>query len=236
MVTVLHWICVNMKFYSALLIVFTLYSLPASASNFYAGLQHGIMNHSGDMTIIDDTINSSVGLNREQDYQVPEDSSATASLFLGYKLSRDLSIEIVKGGASKVTGSLRAHVPETTNNLAEESLEANFTSISFVGIWPVKGNWALSTRLGFSSWGVEYEQRVVDGDITDITDPAYEIQTQKLTDTAAGMLLGVGITYGFNANVEFRFLVEQHFVDFGFNNIDLDYEALSLTAGAAYHF
>jgi len=236
MVTVLHWICVNMKFYSALFIVFSLFTLPATASNFYAGLQHGIMNHSGDMTINDNTINSSVGLDAEQDYQVPDDSSATGSLFLGYKLSRDLSIELVKGVASKVTGSFRSHVPATTNNLAEESLESDFTSISFVGIWPVKGNWALSTRLGFSSWGVEYEQRVVDGSITDTTDPAYEVQKQSLTDTAAGMLLGVGITYGFNANVEFRLLAEQHFVDFGFTNIDLDYEALSLTAGAAYHF
>ncbi|MCW8936299.1 MAG: outer membrane beta-barrel protein [Gammaproteobacteria bacterium] len=204
----------------------------ASATNFYVGINLGATAQSGDFTLIDSSLNPSVGIDTLKDYQAPDDTAGSISLFAGYKLGSDFFLEVTYAQNTEIESPLRTL---NSGNAGIETSETSYTSVAFVGLWPVDNNWALSARLGFSAWDIDYSQTEVDTALL-ATDPGYITQEQFLSDNTSAMLLGFGISYGFSENLELKFNIENHFVDFAFTNLELDYDALTYTFGTAYHF
>ena len=218
-------------------IVFLLFFVsPVSATNFYVGLNYGSTAQSGEVNIID--TNPPTGSTGDPvDYQVPDDTSTTKSLYVGYKLGSDIALELgVSRGDIIASGRIRTPDPDTGEAFFAigEATEFRYTYIAFVGLWPISNRWAFSTRVGFSVWEFAYaqaEQFVNPADPT-VFDP----QTRVLTDNTSATLVGVGISFGVTKNIELKLNAENHFVDFSFTNLELDYTAITYTLGAAYHF
>ncbi|MCW9048005.1 MAG: outer membrane beta-barrel protein [Gammaproteobacteria bacterium] len=204
----------------------------ASAANFYVGINLGATTQSGDFTLVDSSLNPSVGIDTLKDYQAPDETAGSISLFAGYKLGSDLFLEVTYAQNAEIESPLRTL---NSGNGGIETSETSYTSVAFVGLWPVDNNWALSARLGFSVWDIDYSQTEVDTALL-ATDPGYIVQERFLSDNTSAMLLGFGISYGFSENLELKFNIENHFVDFAFTNLELDYDALTYTIGTAYHF
>ena len=216
-------------------LVFFLSSLsvtPVSATNFYVGLNAGLMDQSGDMSIIDTRLNPSVGITEVKDYQFPDDSSLTWSPFVGYKLGRDLALEVGYAKNAEIEGVRRLL---DSGEAGLEKAETDYIYVAFVGVWPIASNWAFNARLGFSVWDLAYTQTVTDPLVANPT-AVDVIRTEYLSDTSSATLVGFGASYGFAENFELKLSVEQHFVDFSFTNVNLDFDAFAVTVGTAYHF
>jgi len=237
-----------MKFQSILLFGLFLISVsPVSATNFYVGVNAGALQQEGTFKVIDDALNPSVGIDRPKDYALPDGSDLTYSLFAGYKLASDLFFEVGYANNAEIEGEIRQQPSFTgePDRAAIEDYETGYIYAAFVGVWPVQNNWALSARLGFSVWDISYKQYSADipaGGLTDMADIKDEPTTQvnrlisQLSDTTSAMLLGFGVSYAINKNIELKLSVESHLGDFAFTNLELDYDATSVTLGGAYHF
>ncbi|VAW63501.1 hypothetical protein MNBD_GAMMA08-2028 [hydrothermal vent metagenome] len=237
-----------MKFRFIVLILCSLVVLPASATNFYIGVNAGLMNQSGTFNVIDGELDPTVGLDRPKDYFLEESDDLTYSGYVGYKLGSDLFIEVGYAKNSEVKGETRrlSSFPPEAERGAFEDYETNYVYTSFVGIWPMGKRWAISTRLGFSVWNIDYTQSSSDipasGELPTREQiesgevPVNNILITKLSDNTSALLLGLGISYALNRNIEFKLAVENHFLDFSFTNVELDYTSLSYTLGVAYHF
>jgi opacity protein-like surface antigen len=226
-----------MKFCSILFVLFLVFSTSVSATNFYIGLNAGLMNQSGDFTVVDDRLNPSI-TPTIKDYSAPDDSSLTYSLFAGYKLGSDLALEFGFAENDQLTSVGRViDLDQNPNSVlsADETSETSYYYAAFVGLWPVSSSWAFNARLGFAVWKLNYSQTILDTSLP-ADDPNVIVSEQSFSDNSSALLVGVGLSYGFSKNLEFKLTVENHFVDFAFTNLELDYDALSVTLGTAYHF
>ncbi len=222
-------------------IVFLLFFVsPASATNFYAGFNVGITDQGGDFTVTDTTLNPAVGIDELSDYKVPDDTGISGMFFMGYKLGADISIEVgyqinnINTEKEIVEGGSTLRVLDNGNSVIE-SAETRYTSVAFVGFWPIHRRWALNARLGFSVWDMTYKQTEINT-LLDPSDTGYIVQSQVLSDSTSATLLGVGVSFGVTKNIELKLNAENHFVDFSFTNLELDYKAITYSLGAAYHF
>ncbi len=221
-----------MKFYYRFIALFFLFSSSAFASNYYVGLNLGLNEQSGKLKVIDETINPAVDIDAVLDYKLPDDSSLNYSVFAGYKLGRDLILEIGFAVNDDIDSSIR----QTTNGIdVLESSSSSYYYAAFVGMWPISGNWAFNARLGFSVWDLDYDQIEVDTSLLP-SDAGYVINEQSFSDSTSGMLIGIGGSYGYNENLEFKLSLDSHLVDFAFTNLDVDYDSTVLTVGVIYHF
>ena len=245
-----------MKFQSILLFVLFLISVsPASATNFYVGINAGILQQEGTFSVIDDTLNPSVNIDRPKHYDLPDGSDLTYSLYAGYKLASDLFLEVGFASNAEIQGEVRAqppfvdpdpNAPVFADRAALEDYETDYVYVAFVGIWPVQNNWAFSARLGFSIWNIDYTQYSSDIPTTglptreelttDLSANLNDVLVSRLSDNTSALLLGFGVSYALDQNIEFKLSLESHLADFSFTNLELDYDAASLTLGAAYHF
>ena len=242
-----------MKFQSVLLFVlFLIFVSPASATNYYVGLNAGVLDQQGTFSVIDDRLNSSVNIDRTKDYQLPDGSDLTYSIYAGYKLASDLFFEVGFAGNEEIQGETRAQLPSEppvageVERAALEDYKTDYVYAAFVGIWPVQNNWAFSARLGFSIWNIDYTQYSADTPVTglptreqlttDLSANLNNVLVSRLSDNTSALLVGLGVSYALDQNIEFKLSLESHLGDFSFTNLELDYDATSVTLGAAYHF
>ncbi len=221
-----------MKFRLPYFVLFLILTSPASATNFYFGVNAGGMTEDGDFSLNDSNPPTGSTSVLAKDYQAPDEVGLTYSLFAGYKLGSDIALEVGYAINEELEGDIRIL---NTGNGGIETVETSYIYAAFVGLWPVQGNWAFNARLGFAVWDINYNQTEVDTALLS-TDANYIIQEQFLSDNASAMLLGVGISYGLSENIELKFNIENHFVDFSFTNLELEFDAVSITFGTAYHF
>ena len=209
-------------------IIFCMSIGSVSAENFYLGLNVGVADQSGDFSISDKRLNSNVGITEAKDYLFPQENTDTYNLLAGYKLGADMGFEIGVASNSEVEGISRSLSATET---ALEKIESNYIYAAFIGVWPLQNGWAISGRLGFSVWDINYTQTV-----TDTAVPADVLREETLSDTTAANFIGLGLSYGVTPDIELKWLVEQHHVDFAFTNVNLDGSILLSTIGFAYHF
>lgn len=221
-----------MKFLYLTTALLFLVNTPVAAKNYYMGLNVGTVSQSGDFSVINDELNPDVGIDEVGEYIAPDDSGFSTSLYVGYKLASDLALEIGIVSNEELTPSLRTL--ENGDEVTEKS-QSSYYYAAFVGIWPIQGNWAFTTRLGFSFWSLDYSQTTVNSALQP-TDPAYIIKDQPFSDNTSAISIGIGASYGLNESLEIRLSIEQHAVDFAFTNLELDYDATSIMLGTAYHF
>ena len=221
-----------MKFLYLSTALLLLVNTPAVAKNYYMGLNLGILSQSGDFSVVNDTLDPSVGIDEVREYQAPDDSGISTALYVGYNLATDLALEVGVASNEELSPTLRtlANGDEVT-----EKSKASYYYAALVGIWPVQSNWAATARLGFSVWNLDYSQTTVNSALP-VTDPAYVIENQPFSDNASAISIGIGASYGLNESIEIKFSLEHHMVDFAFTNLDLDYDATSIMIGTAYHF
>lgn len=205
---------------------------PLYATNFYAGLNLGVVDQASEFEIIDDTLNPEVGITGPKDYAMADDTTATGSLFLGYKLSSDMAIEI--GVASNQALESDARLLSATE-LADEKFESNYMYAALVGVWPMQGGWALNGRLGVAIWNMDYRQTVTDATVANPTASDI-LRTETLSDTTSATLVGLGISYGLTSTIELKFGVETHLLDYSFTNVNLPADSTLVNLGVAYHF
>jgi len=238
-----------MKFQSILLFVlFLIFVSPASATNFYVGMNAGVLDQQGTFSVIDDALNPSVNIDRPKDYALPDGSDLTVSLYAGYKLASDLFLEVGYARNAEIEGETRAQpsFPGEPDRGALEDYETDYIYAAFVGVWPVQNNWAFSARLGFSIWSIDYTQYSADIPVTGLPDREQlttdsvanlnNVLVSQLSDNTSAILLGFGVSYALDKNIEFKLSVESHLGDFAFTNLELDYDATTVTIGSAYHF
>ena len=219
----------------------------ASATNFYAGANVGAIQQEGTFKVIDDALNPSVGIDRPKDYALPDGSDLTYSLYAGYKLASDLFFEFGFAKNQEIEGDIRQQpsFAGEPDRAAIEDYETDYMYAAFVGVWPVQNNWAFNARLGFSVWDISYKQYSADipaaglagmGDIKEEPTTQVNRLVSQLSDSTSALLVGFGVSYAINKNIELKLLVESHIGDFAFTNLDLEYDATSVTLGGAYHF
>ena len=206
---------------------------PVSANDFYVGANIGSVSQNGEFEVNDTNINPSVGINAVADYQAPDDNASNHSLFMGYRLGADSSLELGYANNGSIESDARSFGVGTNNVI--ETAETSYMYVSFVGIWPIENSWAFNARLGFSVWDIDYMQLEVDPALSS-SDAGYVINEQAFSDNTASMFIGIGVNYGFSKDVEILVNLENHFVDFSFTNLELDYDTMVFTLGVAYHF
>ncbi len=215
-----------------LVALFWAVTTPAAASDYYVGLNLGTIDQSGTFDVLDERLNPSVGIDTVQNYQLPEDQASMASLLVGFKLGRDIALEMGYAKGEELESDIRS---KPSGDEVIETSRVSYYFAAFSGIWPVSGSWALNARLGFSVWRLNYLQSTVDTALLP-SDPAYIIQRQPFSDNAPGLFLGVGLSYGLSSSMELRLSFEQHLVDFSFTNLELDYDVATASLGLMYHF
>ncbi len=240
-----------MKHRYMLFALFFQFSTPAIATNFYVGTNVGLMGHDGKFDVLDEELNPSLGITRAKEYKLPDGDELTYSLYAGYKLASDLFLEVGFASNNDVEGKVR-QLPDAPpasglpDRAAYEEYQTDYIYAAFVGFWPVHDNWALTARLGVSIWDMSYTQysadippeglpeseEIRDVDVSTLTN----ILVERYSDSSSAFFIGAGVSYAVDRNLEFKFSLEMHPVDFSFTNVDLDYDAMSLTLGAAYHF
>lgn len=215
-----------MKFCYRLFLALCVLTSPASAKSFYAGIALGLNDQDGKFKVNDQTIDPlNFNIDKVQDYKMPEESELNYSVFVGYKLGRDLMLEI--GLSRNDDAIIDGERLSANNDLVTEGSDVDFSYAAFVGLWPLDDQMAINARFGFTSWDLEYGQLQITSD---------DVFLQVFRDNASGMFVGVGLSYGLDPDLELKFNIERHTVDFTFTNLDVEYDATILTVGVAYHF
>ena len=221
-----------------------LFVQPAFASDYYFGLNLGLADQSTKLNLQDSSVDPTVNIDYVKDYQAPDDSSGAYSVFLGYRLGRDIALEIGYVKNSELEGDIRTLNdggvidPDTslpTDYLAKEDIESSFNYLALVGVWPVANNWSMNARLGVASWTLDYSQTVLNNNLA-VDDPDREVRVESYSDSSSALFLGVGMSYGFSESMEIRLAYDFHAVDMNFTNVDAEYEVGMLSLGAALHF
>jgi len=214
---------------------------PASATNFYVGLNAGIMSQSGDFTVLDTSPATGSTVSSLNDYELPDSDDLTYSVYAGYKLARDIFFEVGYAQNTEIEdlAEFRINTLSDPDRAVVESYETKYIYAAFVGVWPVQNNWAFNGRLGFSVWDMDYVH--LSADLPAVLpvssiDDFENVVAASLTDNSSAILLGFGVSYALDKNIEFKFNVESHSFDFSFTNLELDFTGLNYTIGTAYHF
>lgn len=215
--------------------VFTLLFLghvsSVQASDYYFGINSGLLMQDGKINVVDDQLYPDVGINEVLEYELADDNAFSVSLFAGYALSKDLVLEIGYVKNDDLSTEIRAQ--KNGDDVIEKN-ESSYLYTAFVGIWPLQNKLAMSARLGFSVWDFDYQQETVNTTL-DSDDPSYVMQTQLFSDTTTSVFWGLGLSYGVSPELELRLNLDSHSVDIGFTNLELDYDAMSVTLGLVYH-
>lgn len=205
---------------------------PLYATNFYTGLNLGVIDQSSEFEIIDDSLNPSVGITGPKDYAMADDTTASGSLYLGYKLSSDIAIEVGMGSNQILESEARLL---SVDESAVEEFESSYLYAALVGVWPIQSGWALNARLGVSIWSADYTQIVTDATVANPTASDI-LRTETLSDRASATLLGLGVSYGLTSSIELKLGIETHLLDYSFTNVKLPGDSALVNIGVAYHF
>lgn len=215
-----------------LLPFFLLFSPWAYASDYYLGFNLGTLDQSGDFQLVDSSLHPEVGIDSEKNLVLPDEVANSVSLLAGYKLSRDMALEVGIARNQQVKGDYRS-INATESAL--EKTESSYIYAALVGVWPVSGGWAFNARLGVAIWDMDYTQHVYDASVTDpASTDAQRIET--LSDTTSATLLGIGVSYGLTSTLEIKLGLETHLAEFAFTNLELENDLHLLQLGLAYHF
>ncbi len=215
-----------------LLPLFLLCSPQVFASNFYLGINLGALDQSGDFRLIDSSLHPEVGIDSEKNLALPDEIANSVSLLAGYKLSRDMALEVGVARNQQVKGEYRAI---NATESAVEKAETSYVYVALVGVWPVNGGWAFNARLGVAIWDMDYTQLVYDATVTDPAGTTTQ-RIESLSDTTSATLLGVGVSYGLTSTLEIKLGLETHLAEFAFTNLELENDLHLLQLGLAYHF
>lgn len=218
---------------SRLLLPFLLLCSPwAYASDFYLGVNLGVLDQSGDFRLVDSSLYPDVGIDSEKSLALADETANSVALLAGYKLSRDMALEVGIARNQQIKGEYRAI--NATESAIEKS-ETSYFYTALVGVWPVSGGWAFNARLGVAIWDMDYTQLVYDASVTNPAGAETQ-RVESLSDTTSATLLGVGISYGLTPNLELKLGLETHLAEFTFSNLELENDLHLLQLGLAYHF
>lgn len=222
--------------------------MPVSyASDFYVGVYAGISDHSSDIGVVDNALEAP-GFDIIKDYQTPDDVQPHYAINFGYKLGKDLAIELGITKISEYEGDRRTFIDLTkpidpadpfvdnpdTDLVADEIVKTDYLSFSFIGEWPIQQRIALHAKLGFAAWKYTYTQVLTD--IDPVTAEETEFRFETFSDTGVDILYGVGLAYAVNQTFEIRLDVEAHSFSPQFTNIDIDADLTMISLGVITHF
>jgi len=217
---------------------------PAYASDYYVGLNLGVSDQSTKFTLLDSSVDPTVNINYQKDYQAPEDSTAAYGVFFGYRLGRDVALEFGHVKIQLLEGELRplndggVIDPDTslpTDYLAAEDVDSNFNYLALVGAWPMGNNWSVHAKIGVSTWSLNYSQTVEDNSVP-VNDPGRLVRVESYSDTSSALFYGLGMSYGFSESIEIRLAYDLHKVDMSFTNVDVEHKVGLASLAAAWHF
>lgn len=210
------------------------------------GVDGGAVSQKPEFSLVDSSINPAYGITFVKDYQAPAEATSVYGLVIGYNLAPDIAIEYGYSYHADLEGNLRTlndgndlypntSTPTPTDYLALETLKSESSYLAIVGVWPFSSHWSVTARLGVSNWLVQYSQQVEDN-LLPVDDPGRIVRTESYRDTANGLLVGLGMSYGMTQHYEFRINYTYTRVDFNFTNVDLSQKAGFVTLGMLYHF
>ena len=209
------------------------------ASNFYIGANLGAASQDSKIEVIDNSVDPIIpNIEYPKDYVAPDESVTAQSLFVGYRLGRDIALEFgyVKTDEAESVVHAIDDGDVNTNLLALELSEFKFNYLALVGVWPMGNNWSLNAKLGVASWKYQFEQGV--GDVDTSTNPAtvtpesYDGYSDNGSDMFVGLGMGYGINPSFDIRAEFLYIAyEPEFV-----NVNMEQSMTLFFLGAAYHF
>ena len=211
------------------------------ASRFYMGANVGMAALDPSFTIIDTSLDPTVPPNANpgipnvmfsKDYRAADDTSASGSVFVGYKLGKDIAIEF---GYTVVSESEADQRPlddgvVATDLQVNESVEIDFTHVAFIGLWPVADNWAMRARLGLANWDFNYSQALIDLNDVDFG------RTEAYSDSGIDFFYGVGMSYGLSEKLELRADIDMYSFKPEFTNVNVESDMPLFSIGAIYHF
>ncbi len=226
-----------MKINKKLFLILIFIVNPVYASNYYFSLNYGVANQLFEPTVENNSL-TIPNITYAKDYRDVDESSSSYSLSAGYKLSKDLALEVGFTQVSDVSG--RLHVIDdgdlATNRVANETIDTDFTYVALVGEWrPLQNKLLLSAKLGLSSWQYEFIQQVSDIDDSaapmPFPNPPSEpvnlpadvgltpVGTESYNDSGTEFFYGVSLSYSIAPDLEISLEMESHSFDPEFNNI-----------------
>lgn len=217
---------------------------PVSASDYYFGFNLGVSDQSTKFSLQDSSVDPTVNIDYQKDYQAPDDSSGFYGLFFGYRLGKDIAFEFGHTKNLELEGDARtlndggAIDPDTslpTDYLAKEDINSSFNYLALVGTWPMGSNWSLHGKIGVSIWSLDYSQSVLDNSVP-VGDPGRQVRVESYSDSSSALFYGVGMSYGFSDILEIRANYDFHDVDMDFTNVDVEHKEGMFSLGVALHF
>lgn len=245
-----------MKLFITLMVLGLILAKPVNASSYYFGFDLGAAKQDTILTVIDNSLDPVVpNVAYEKDYQSPDNVVPAGSIYAGYRLGRDISVE---AGFTHVVDSisdLRVFDDggdPLTNYLAEETIESSFNYLAFIGHWSMGKKFTFHAKLGVSVWRFGYSQAILEIDdslaATPVPNPPTEpislpsdvtlnpVRVEAYSDTGAALLYGLGFSYALDNDMELRVVLDYHSFTPDFTNVDVDHNMLLAQIGISWHY
>ncbi|MCW9014450.1 MAG: outer membrane beta-barrel protein [Gammaproteobacteria bacterium] len=213
----------------------------AMASRFYVGGNIGVAALDPTFTVIDNTLNPAVpDIYYAKDYRAVDETVISGSIYVGYKLGKDIALEFgyteisdSEADRRPLDDSATTEVgvnPATTDLQVNETVGINFTHVALVGLWPIHNQWAFRAKLGLANWDFNYSQAVIDLNDVDFG------RTEAYTDSGIDFFYGIGASYGLNEQFEIRADFDFYSFKPAFTNVDAETDMPLFSLGVLYHF
>lgn len=247
----------GMKYFIAILVFGLSLAQPVCASRYYFGFDLGAAQQDTELTVIDNSLDPVIpNVAYEKDYQSPDNITVPAvSLYAGYRLGRDISVEAGFTQVDDTIGDLRIFDDggeTSTNYVAEETIETSFNYLAFIGHWPLGRTMTFHAKLGVSVWRFGYSQEILDIDdslaATPVPNPPTEpislpadvtlnsVRTEAYSDSGAALLYGLGLSFALGGDMELRLMLDYHAFTPEFTNVDVDHNMLLAQIGLSWHY
>lgn len=220
-----------------LFLVFCVIHAPVRASDYYAGFSSGNAAQQITLTVIDNSTDPHIpNVLLPKDYQADELDVNSGSLFLGYRMGRDMALEVGVTLLADMVGMKRTidtvDNDPATSHVAEETVGLSLRYVSLLGVWPISENLAIQLRAGVASWSFAYSQAVylVDNN----TQVLSHVEAYRDTDFSG--LYGAGFSYAVGDWIELSLKYEALKIKPEFVNITAEDAVRLLSLGLMMHF
>ena len=229
----------DMKFAVTALFVLCVIALPLQASNYYVGVGGGNASQQIKINVLDNSVDPQIpNVLIPKDYQAGELDVSTDSVYAGYRMGRDMALEVGITRLADMIGLARpintVDTNPATTHVAEETVTVAFSYLSLLGVWPLTENLVFHTQLGFASWSFDYSQAISELNVS--TQALTPVRVEAYSDSSISGLYGAGFSYALGDWVELSLNYDTLKIKPVFVNVEIENSVKLFSLGFIVHF
>lgn len=210
------------------------------ATNYYFGINYGAAVQDPKITVQDNSLDPAIpNVTYPKDYIIPDENVSAQSIYLGYRVGRDMAIEFGFGNTGEAEGDYHTvdnGIP-TTDLVARDFSELSYRYLALVGVWPAGNNLIFNAKLGVANWKFDYQQKSYEVDTSNPTNPVLTLSSiDSYSDTGSDLFVSLGVGYGFSGFLEVRAEAMLLAFDPEYINVDVEQKVSLFTIGLVAHF